>query len=347
MRSKRKIYLVISIVLGLILYTIGLLYLFPYSLKDNILKQIINLKSFWVVPGWLILYLIIFIFAMLIYSLFLIARRIEFSRVESELAAILDESKKPSKNQIDPELYPIILLLYQRIKELEGEIQSLTITPNLVENETKEQILENERKRIARELHDSVSQDLFAGMMMTSALEKQIKNNKVDLSQVGSKLNVVSTAISEAQNEMRALLLHLRPLALEDKTLRQGIIHLINDLETKVKARIYFDVDEINLNRNIEDNIFRIIQEIISNILRHAKADQISIYLKQNQYNVILRVEDNGVGFDISKKNNRSYGLKNLQERAASIGGIFKMVSLKDQGTSITVKIPIIKREKE
>jgi two-component system, NarL family, sensor histidine kinase LiaS len=344
MKTKTKIYIIVSIGLGLALYTIGLLFLFPYVDDTPFTQRVLNLKSFWVIPGWLLLYLGIFIFATLIYGLILIARRFELSRIESQLAMILEFTTKPSKSGVDLEVYKMMVLIYQRIRELETEIQSLAITPNLVENETKEQILTNERKRFARELHDSVSQDLFASMIMMSAIEKQIQSNEVDLKQLASQLKVVSTALSEAQNEMRALLLHLRPLALEDKTLRQGVIHLINDLETKVKAKIFFDVDEINLNRNIEDHIFRMLQEIISNILRHAKATQISIYLKRNQKNVILRVEDNGVGFDLNKKNNRSYGLKNLQERAASIGGTFKIVSLKERGTGITIKIPVIEK---
>ncbi|BDR58479.1 sensor histidine kinase [Xylocopilactobacillus apicola] len=345
MKSKKKVYLIGLIALCLFLYTMGLLYLLPNFSSNKTAQQILNLKSFWIIPGWLLLYLGIFIFAILIYFLFMITRRIELSKIESELADILDQAKKPDYAKIDPQIYQMMLLIYQRIKELEGEIQSLAVTPNLVENETKEQILSNERKRIARELHDSVSQDLFAGMMMMSALEKQIKSNKVSLEQVNSQLNVVSTAINEAQNEMRALLLHLRPLGLEDKTLRQGIVHLINDLETKVKAKIFFEVDEVDLNRNIEDHIFRMVQEIISNILRHAKATQILLYLKRSQNNVVLRVEDNGIGFDPKQKSNRSYGLKNLQERAASIGGTFKIVSLKGQGTGIIIKVPVFKSE--
>lgn len=342
MKTKSKIYLIVSIGIVIALYTICLLYLLPYANDTKFIQRIMDLKSFWVIPGWLILYIGIFIFLLLIYWLFLFVRRLELSRIESQLAMILETSNEPSETEMDFQVYQIMVLIYQRIRELEKEIQSLAITPNLVENETKEQILTKERKRFARELHDSVSQDLFASMIMMSALEKQIQNNKIDLKQVDSRLKIILTALSEAQNEMRALLLHLRPLALEDKTLRQGIMHLINDLETKVKAKIFFDIDEIDLNRNIEDHIFRMLQEIISNILRHARATQISIYLKKTSKNVILRVEDNGVGFDLNQKNNRSYGLKNLRERAASIGGTFKIVSLKERGTGITIKIPVI-----
>lgn len=342
MKSRRKIFLVFSIVLSIIIYTIILIYLFPYPHKTKFIYRFINLKPFGAIPGWLVLYLTIFAFSLIIYFIFTLCRKIELSRIESELANTIETSNKPNPQQISQLIYQMINLIYQRIKELESEIQSLAVTPNLVENETKEQILEKERKRVARELHDSVSQDLFAGMMMVSALEKQVELKKINLEQVSSQLTIISTAISEAQNEMRALLLHLRPLALEDKTLRQGIMHLVSDLETKVKAKIVTDVDNVYFNRNIEDNIFRMIQEIISNILRHAQANQILIFLKKKNHEVIIRIEDNGIGFDPKQENNRSYGLNNIKERAISIGGSCKIVSLKNKGTSVIIKIPII-----
>lgn len=342
MKSRKKIYLIFTIVLSIIIYTIGLIYLFPYSPKTKFAYRILNLRPFGVIPGWLVLYLGIFGFTLIIYFIFTFFQHIELSQIESELANTVETNRKPKPQQIAQPIYQMIELIYQRIKELEGEIQSLAVTPNLVENETKEQILEKERKRLARELHDSVSQDLFAGMMMVSALEKQVELKKINLGQVKTQLTVISTAISEAQNEMRALLLHLRPLALEDKTLRQGIMHLVSDLETKVKAKIVTEVDDVHFNRNIEDNIFRMIQEIISNILRHAQANQILIFLKQKNQEVTIRIEDNGIGFDPKKESNRSYGLNNIKERAISLGGSCKLVSLKNEGTDVIIKIPII-----
>ena len=207
--------------------------------------------------------------------------------------------------------------------------------------QTKEEILEVERHRLARELHDSVSQQLFAAMMMLSALNEQAQKMELPLPQQ-KQLQMVSDIINASQSEMRALLLHLRPVSLEGKSLKMGIEQLLNELQSKIKIKLKWEAEEISLAPTIEDQLFRIVQELLSNTLRHAKAEELEVYLHKVGQNVLLRVIDDGVGFDTSEQNAGSYGLMNIKERVASVGGTCKIISFKGQGTSVEIKIPIV-----
>lgn len=205
--------------------------------------------------------------------------------------------------------------------------------------QSKEDILEEERHRIARELHDSVSQQLFAATMMLSAVNEQ--SNQLP-EQYQKQLHLTQKILNESQTEMRALLLHLRPVKLEGKSLKEGIEQLLKELKTKTEIKILWNVHDVFLDPAIEDHLFRIIQELLSNTLRHAKADLLEVYLTEIDQNVLLKVVDDGVGFDTSKANIGSYGLKNIKERIFGMGGSVKILSFKNKGTSIEIKVPIV-----
>ena len=233
--------------------------------------------------------------------------------------------------------------LRQKMIRLQREIERYSNTPVRFSGETREVILTGERHRLARELHDSVSQQLFAAMMMLSAL-RSVAARDPKQEALNKQLDTIQKVINEAQAEMRALLLHLRPTNLEGKSLKQGIIQLLKELQTKITIKITWQLDDIQLNAAAEDNLFRIVQELLSNTLRHAKADSLEVYLKRLQDMVILRMVDDGVGFDPKEtSSNGNYGLANIKERAAAMGGTAKVVSVVGQGTSVEVRVPLSK----
>lgn len=203
-------------------------------------------------------------------------------------------------------------------------------------------IVTQERTRLARELHDSVSQQLFAASMMMTAINEA--NPKV-YDDVKDQLAMVEKMIHQSQLEMRALLLHLRPAALKDKSLQEGITELLDELLEKVPMKLDANMGNFTIERGIEDHLFRIAQESISNTLRHAQATMLQVTLIEEDGIIIMRIIDNGVGFDIAAVRSSSYGLDNMRERAIEIGGTFKAISLPDQGTRIEVKIPMLKCE--
>ncbi|GAA3015325.1 sensor histidine kinase [Tetragenococcus solitarius] len=236
-----------------------------------------------------------------------------------------------------------IFQIKEKMTDISSQLQSLSTRPQYIDGQTKEEILESERHRLARELHDSVSQELFAAMMMMSAVTEQAE--KADMSNSQQKqLQMISSIINTSQSEMRALLLHLRPVTLEEKSLKKGIEQLLRELQSKITLSMTWDIEDVEIPRHIEDQLFRVVQELLSNTLRHSKASELEVYLHLIEQNVLLRVVDDGVGFNPDQKEKAgSYGLRNVRERIASIGGTVKVISFKGQGTSIEIKIPLIK----
>ncbi|MHC8514641.1 sensor histidine kinase [Sporosarcina sp. ITBMC105] len=214
----------------------------------------------------------------------------------------------------------------QRITDERAEAQDKMIQERIVQ----------ERQRLARELHDSVSQQLFAASMLLSAITE---SNEEDAA-LQKPLLQVERMVQQAQLEMRALLLHLRPAALNDKSLAQGLEELLVELKEKVMFDIRFRLEEVSLSKGAEDHLFRIAQETLSNTLRHAQATEVDILFVERDDLCIFRVQDNGVGFKDTDGKGGSYGLQNVKERAIEIGGTCKIVSVPSQGTIVEVKLP-------
>ncbi|RNF40122.1 sensor histidine kinase [Planococcus salinus] len=221
-------------------------------------------------------------------------------------------------------------------KLLESQRKSLTRISN-ERAETQDQIIQErivmERQRLARELHDSVSQQLFAASMLLSSMTEG--------EEAPQGLLQTEKMVQQAQLEMRALLLHLRPAALHDKSLRQGLFELLSELKEKVYFTIEHRLEEVPLPKGAEDHLFRIAQETLSNTLRHSKATEVHILFVERDDFAILRIQDNGVGFASEQSKSTSYGLKHIEERAIEIGATSKIVSVPSEGTIVEVKVPI------
>jgi two-component system, NarL family, sensor histidine kinase LiaS len=202
-----------------------------------------------------------------------------------------------------------------------------------------------ERQRLARELHDAVSQQLFAISMTATALSRTMDK---DFEKAKRHVVLIEEMASVAQSEMRALLLHLRPVHLEGKNLAEGMQELIRELQAKVPIEIISEIEQaVVLSRGIEDHLFRIVQEALSNTLRHSKATKLHITLKHLGELVFLSIRDNGIGFDVEQKKHTSYGIVTMQERVVELGGSIHIVSAEGKGTRIDIRIPLIDREGE
>ena len=236
------------------------------------------------------------------------------------------------------DFYEQTAVLSERLEKLSLEVQQLGSKPQYLGAETKEQVIQEERRRIARELHDSVSQQLFAAMMMISALNERA--DKFDEKEQ-KQLKMIEHVLSQAQAEMRALLLHLRPISLESKSLKSGIEGLLVELQTKVQMKIHWDIEDVKLPEGVEDHLFRIAQELLSNTLRHSHATTLEVYLRQLDSTVLFKIEDNGVGFNSEEILPGSYGINNMKERVQGLGGQVRIVSFPNQGTTIEIKIPL------
>lgn len=257
----------------------------------------------------------------------------------------LDRLSKGQKLDEEKDPYHELKSIEQRLQAIQERIDKQTEYAQKLATERAEErekslqeIVVQERNRLARELHDSVSQQLFAASMMISAINMQNLPGNGDIEK---KLGLVEKMLQQSQLEMRALLLHLRPVALKGKSLVQGVKELLVEMQQKVSIDISWTVEEVAVDRGIEDQLFRIIQEAMSNTLRHAMAKSFHVLLIERDNTVILRITDDGIGFDMEKVKTGSYGINNMRERAYEIGGTFKIVSLPNQGTKLEVQVPL------
>ncbi|GIV89293.1 MAG: histidine kinase [Chloroflexus sp.] len=202
-----------------------------------------------------------------------------------------------------------------------------------------------ERNRLARELHDSVSQQLFSMTLTAQAARSQFERNPARVPVLLERLHETATA---ALAEMRALIFQLRPPALRDQGLVAAIQQHAQHLAHREGLRIELNVigDERHV-RGIEQPLFRIVQEALNNIVKHAAARNVRIQLELTVDQARLCVADDGQGFDpkaYPSGEGRHLGLLGMRERAAELGGSFTVRSHPGSGTEIEVIVPLRER---
>lgn len=169
----------------------------------------------------------------------------------------------------------------------------------------------------------------------------------MDKKQLKLQLTTVEELLQNAQNDLRILLLHLRPTELENRSLSEGFDMILKELTDKSNIEVVYQKDIGQLPKTIEDNIFRIAQEFISNTLKHAKATRLEVYLNQTETELQLKMIDDGIGFDMDEVHDLSYGLKNIEDRVDDMAGTVKFLSQKDKGVSMDIRLPLVKEEEE
>lgn len=234
--------------------------------------------------------------------------------------------------------------LGKNVNRLSRKMQQLTNNLQKTENTyiaSSQEIVKKERKRIARDLHDTVSQELFASSMILSGVSHNL--DQLGKKQLQTQLLAIEDMLNNAQNDLRVLLLHLRPTELEGKTLSEGLAMILRELTDKSNIEIVYKEDIGELPKTIESNFFRIAQEFISNTLKHAKASRLEVYLYQTSSKVQLKMIDDGIGFDMDVVRDLSYGLKNIEDRVNDLAGTVKFLSAENKGVVMDIHVPIMK----
>jgi NarL family two-component system sensor histidine kinase LiaS len=200
-----------------------------------------------------------------------------------------------------------------------------------------------ERQKIARELHDAVSQQLFALSMLSSAAERTAMSNPEKAVPLIHQMSVLSV---KTLNEMRALLLHLRPMDLQNKSLFVAISELIEELETRtdVKFDLHFPEDSC-LSQGSEEHVYRIMQEVLANCLRHSESTHVKVVAEVRSSQFVLTMRDDGKGFNSSMRKQTSFGLMTIRERCEEIGGTARLFTKEGEGTEWTFQIPCQQRK--
>lgn len=227
-----------------------------------------------------------------------------------------------------------------RIEKQVNSLQRLVDENMRLANRTEHSIALDERRKLARELHDAVSQQLFAVSMTLAALPRLMEINPNKAKQ---QFTIAETMVRNAQQELRALIMHLRPVTLEGNSISDGVGLLLEELKQKHHLLKWeWEIDQsIKLSDGVENQLFRVIQEAISNMLRHSKATLFRLKLYNRQERVLLIMEDNGVGFNINDKKKGSYRLDSMKERIEDIGGRFDLISIPEKGTRVEIRVPI------
>lgn len=320
-----------SLVLGVIVHYLFSLFNFQW---DAIIGDIDRLQKF-------VFFIFTLTFSLTIFLIILI-KLIEFvttSNIQGNIKAILDG--KDPKHLAQEELNDDFLNLSRKIRNLTASLQQ---SENQV-LQREEEIIEKERKRIARDLHDTVSQELFAANLILSGVSSQLPNLKIE--QLQSQIQGVADILDTAQKDLRVLLLHLRPTELEGRSLIAGFDVLVNELRDKSNLEVTFVHEVTALPKQMEEHIFRIAQEIISNTLRHAQASRLDIFLIQREYELQLKMTDDGIGFTQTENEELSYGLRNIKDRVADMAGTMKILTAPKKGVAIDIRVPLISRETE
>jgi signal transduction histidine kinase len=192
-----------------------------------------------------------------------------------------------------------------------------------------------ERSRISRELHDSISQDLFSISALVGGLRKALPADAT----VQPQLQTLGRTVGSTIQEMRALLLELRPTALEEKGLVPALADLCEAYEVRVGVQVRRDLEQVSLGPAVEQAMFRIAQEGLSNAVRHSEADHIELLLRRSGEDAELTVADNGRGFDRGASTH-GLGLRLMAERVRELGGSLAIDSGAGRGTRLRVLLP-------
>jgi signal transduction histidine kinase len=203
----------------------------------------------------------------------------------------------------------------------------------------RERTAMEERQRLARELHDSVSQALYG---ISLGAHTALTLLESDSTKVLEALNYVLSLAQAGLTEMRALIFELRPESLEV----EGLVAALNKQAAALRARHGIEVelglcDEPDAPLAVKEALYRIAQEALQNAVKHARPNRLDVRLTCLSDGLRLEVCDDGVGFDPTAAYPGHLGLRSMRERATSVGGELEIESRPDHGAQIRVRVPI------
>lgn len=223
-------------------------------------------------------------------------------------------------------------------RELERQVGARTKEIERLFEKTKELAVVEERNRLARELHDSAKQKAFAALAQLGTANGVLPENPQS---ARAHLQEAENLVYEVIEELTFLIQEMYPLALKEKGLATSIREYVFDWEARTDIQVQVSIEhEKRLALNVEQAIYRSIQESLSNIARHSNATSVKIDLVFSDQAVTAEISDNGCGFDMKTRQN-GMGLRTIRERIESIGGSLKIVSAPECGTCISFSAPL------
>jgi len=233
----------------------------------------------------------------------------------------------------------VSLAVYYRISQLQrAQAVQKAFSQQLIASQ------ENERQRIASELHDSLGQRLI---VINNLAQLSMRSQNKGVVPSSETMQEISAEAALAIQETREISYNLRPFQLDRLGLTKAVEIVARTVGSASGIRITSDIDNIDnaLPNDLRINFYRIVQESLNNIMKHAQATEVEIRITRNQERITLSIRDNGIGFNTanrpSKGAKNGFGLTGMEERAHSLGGSFRVRSAPGLGTVMIAEIPI------
>jgi signal transduction histidine kinase len=202
-------------------------------------------------------------------------------------------------------------------------------------------VREGERIRIARDIHDELGQILSVFKLDFSWINKRLREDQKPL--IG-KIKEVSELVDGAIDSVQRICSELRPTLLDDVGIVAGMEWQAGELQnrTGIECKVSLELDDVSLDKNVSIDIFRIFQEALTNVVRHAGATRIDARVKVDNDKLILEIQDNGRGINEDEiSGSKSFGLMGMRERVYSWGGELHINGIAGKGTTILVSVPL------
>ena len=224
--------------------------------------------------------------------------------------------------------------------EILAQHAAIALTNARLYERSRELTIAEERSRLAHELHDAVSQKLFSLRLTAQAAAALVDR---DPSRAKGELQQVAVLAAEAADELRAAVVELRPAALDEDGLVATLRTQIQVLDRAHSARVTFDSCGVRaLPSSQEEAVLRVAQEALHNALRHSGAERVDVTLARRGSAAVLRVADDGGGFDPKaiRRAGRHLGLVSMRDRASGVGGTLTVESAPGKGTTVEMEVP-------
>lgn len=215
----------------------------------------------------------------------------------------------------------------------------IDISDRVLLSEAQARAALEERQRLARELHDSVTQSLYSLTLLAEASRRTAQNGEIN--KVVDNITRLGETAQQALKEMRLLVYELRPLALESTGLVDALQHRLDAVEKRAGVDAQLRVDlKVDIPAEMENTLYRIAQEVLNNSLKHAEASRVLVNLCNHDKDIELTIKDDGKGFDVEAAQGQGgMGLSNIRERVEALGGTWSISSGPRQGTVVLIQI--------
>lgn len=206
------------------------------------------------------------------------------------------------------------------------------------------QAQEEERKRVAREIHDGPAQSMANVVLRTEIVEKMLKNQRILEAEM--ELHELKEMVRYSLADVRRIIFDLRPMALDDLGLTPTLQKYIQNFQERYQTNVDLVVfgKEAELESSVKAALFRLVQECLNNVAKHAKAKFVQIKIEFLKNEIKLIVKDDGIGFDPDelKPQGRSFGIMGMKERTELLEGKMEILSAPNKGTKVMFQIPLV-----